>query len=149
MLEHLTEQENETINTAALLHDIGKISVPKKILNNPNRLTDEEFEKIKKHPVMGYNMLKFIPGLKEVAKIVRHHHENWDGTGYPDKLAGNDIPLGARVVAITDSYHAMTSDRPYRKGMPKEKAIQILKEGAGTQWDPELVEKFVSFISNK
>lgn len=147
---NLPDSEIEAIGLGSVFHDIGKIGVPESILNKQSTLTNEEFEEIKKHPVAGSNIIKNIPSFKgSVSDIIRNHHENWDGSGYPDGLAGNDIPIGARIVSVADSYHAMISDRPYRKGMPTEKAFSILQNGAGSQWDPVLVEKFLGIINSK
>jgi len=143
----LSENEVEEISIGSAFHDIGKIGVPEEVLNNRGPLSDEQFEKIKQHPEVGYKILEEMPAFSgSVAKIVRHHHESWDGSGYPINLAGDQIPLGARIVAIVDSYHAMTSNRPYRKGMPTEKALSLLKDGAGTQWDPTLIKEFSKII---
>jgi HD-GYP domain-containing protein (c-di-GMP phosphodiesterase class II) len=144
---NISNLEAESISLGAAFHDIGKIGIPESILNSSSRLTDEEYKKIKEHPVLGDKILEGLPSFKgKVSKIVRHHHESWDGSGYPDNLSGTDIPLGARIVAIADSYHAMTSDRPYRKGLPVKEAVNILKDGAGKQWDPNLVDKFIQTI---
>lgn len=144
---NLSKNDAEAISLGAAFHDIGKIGIPESILNSKSQLSDEEFKKIQEHPVLGAKIIEGVPEFKgKVSKIVKHHHENWDGTGYPDNLSGENIPLGARVIAIADSYHAMTSDRPYRKGLPIEKAVEILKDGAGKQWDPALVDKFIQTI---
>ena len=132
----------DTIHLGGLLHDIGKIGVDDTILNKPDRLTDEEFDHIKQHPQFGYDILSGIRELNKVLPIVLHHHENWDGTGYPHGLAGTETPLMARIVAVADAYDAMGSDRPYRKGMSDEKIDGILRSGAGSQWDAEVVEAF-------
>ncbi|MFD2610943.1 HD-GYP domain-containing protein [Paenibacillus gansuensis] len=142
----LPEAEMELLQKAALLHDIGKIGVRDTVLLKEGRLTDEEFELIKLHPVLGENILKQIEPAEALAAIlpgVRSHHEQYNGRGYPDRLAGEDIPLLGRIIAIADAYDAMTSDRPYRKGMPVEKALGILEEGSGTQWDPAFTPLFI------
>jgi len=131
------------LKNCSFLHDIGKVKIPDSILYKPTRLTDEEFEIIKQHPVIGEQILKPIIPLQHALPVVRHHHERYDGKGYPDGISGTAIPYAARIVAITDSFDAMVSDRPYRKGMPIEKALSELKKGAGTQFDPELVEAFI------
>ncbi|MEE8106186.1 MAG: HD domain-containing phosphohydrolase [Planctomycetota bacterium] len=138
----LPEREREILETAAKLHDIGKIGIPEKILNKPGKLSRSEFEVVKAHPVLGEQILRPLDFLGEARRIVRHHHERWDGGGYPDGLKAGAIPRPAALLAIVDSYDAMTSDRPYRDGLSEEKAREILREGAGVQWDPELVERF-------
>ena len=138
----LDEAALGTIGVAALLHDVGKIGVPDAILRKPGKLTDEEFEAVKQHPAMGAVMVGAVPGLGDTLDAVRHHHERWDGGGYPFGLKGEDCPLIARLMAVADAFSAMTTDRPYRKGMPHEKALSILKAGAGTQWDPQCVKAF-------
>lgn len=137
------------LKNCSFLHDIGKVKIPESILYKPGRLTDEEFAIIKKHPVIGEEIIKPIPSLQHALPVVRHHHEKWDGTGYPDGLAGDEIPLTARIVGIADAYDAMVSDRPYRKGMPIEEALAELKRGAGTQFDPKLVKAFLSVIEKE
>jgi putative nucleotidyltransferase with HDIG domain len=138
----LPEREIELIETGAKLHDIGKIGVPEDILNKPGRLTDDEFDVIKSHPVIGEQILRPLDFLAEARPIVRHHHERWDGGGYPDGLQSEKIPRAAALLSIVDAYDAMTSTRPYREGLPKDRALGILADGAGSQWDPALVEKF-------
>lgn len=140
----LTDQEVEDIYLAGLLHDVGKIGVDDAILRKPGRLTDEEFDEIKKHPSIGYQILSGIDRLKHILPGVRNHHESFDGSGYPDGLAGYDISLMARVLAVADSYDAMGSDRPYRNGMPLEKLESILREGRGSQWDAEIIDAYFS-----
>jgi len=140
----LSEYEVENISMGSAFHDVGKIGVSDNILKSELPLSTDEFEEIKKHPEIGYKILEDIPAFKgTVSKIVKHHHENWDGSGYPDKLSGENIPLGARIVAIADAYHAMTSDRPYRKALSRQESLSRLKEGAGKQWDPALVDEFI------
>ncbi|MBW3600027.1 MAG: HD-GYP domain-containing protein, partial [Planctomycetes bacterium] len=134
----------QTMYMASLVHDIGKIGVPDSILRKPGRLTDEEFEHIKKHPELGHNILRDIRQLENVLPVVLHHHEQWNGGGYPHGLAGEEIPLMARICAVADAYDAMSSDRPYRKGMPEEKILQIFREGAGSQWDADVVEALLT-----
>jgi len=143
----LNGPEVDLIRAAARVHDIGKIGIPDAILHKPERLTDEERAVMEEHPVHGETLLKRYADFARGVEIVRHHHESWDGTGYPDRLKGADIPFGARVVAVADSFDAMTSDRPYRRGMPMHKAATILREGRGRQWDAALVDAFLRGIA--
>lgn len=143
----LEEKEVQKIKLGALLHDVGKIGIPENILKKNDKLTDEEWNIMKQHPSIGVKkVLQPIEILSELIPIVEHHHENWDGSGYPAKLKGESIPFGARIVAIADAYHALISDRPYRKGLGIPVAIQILTTGAGIQWQAELVQKFIEII---
>ena len=145
----LNKKEQEEIKLAARLHDIGKISIPDRILNKPGRLNKEEYAEVKKHPGLGADILSNIDRLKEVSRIIRHHHEWYNGEGYPDGLVGEKIPLGSRIINVVDAYQAMISNRPYRKAFPKEKAIAELKRGAGTQFDPEIVRVFIEILNEK
>ena len=129
----------ETLSVAALLHDVGKIGVPDHILRKPGRLADEEFEAVKQHPLMGAVIVGAVPGLEGTLDAIRHHHERWDGGGYPHGLVGEAAPLAARIMAVADAFSAMTTDRPYRKGMRWADALILLEQGAGSQWDPECV----------
>lgn len=144
----LDKKEIEKLEYASLLHDIGKIGIMEQILNKPGRLTNEEFEIIKKHPVIGYEILRSIDFLKDVTLLVKYHHERWDGKGYPDGLKGEEIPLGARIISVADTFDAMTSDRPYRKGLPVEVAVEEIKRCSGTQFDPEIVDAFLRAMEN-
>jgi HD-GYP domain-containing protein (c-di-GMP phosphodiesterase class II) len=129
--------DRQELEFAALLHDVGKIAIPKEILNKPSKLTDEEFELIKTHTIEGQQLLDRVGGLMgRVGKVVRSCHERWDGKGYPDGLAGEEIPLSARIVFCCDAYNAMTTDRPYRKAMPREDALAEIRDNAGSQFDP-------------
>jgi len=142
---NLPEKEIERIKLGALLHDIGKIGIPEDVLTKPSKLTDEEFKIIQQHPTIGVEkILEPNPLLHDLIPMVKYHHEQWNGKGYPCGLKGEEIPYAARIVAIADTYHALISDRPYRKGMSVEKACSILEEGAGIQWDKELVRQFIS-----
>ena len=143
----LDEEECERIYLTGLLHDVGKIGVPDSILSKPDKLTDEEFEIIKKHPEVGYNILQHLKPLAYVLPGVMHHHEAVNGKGYPYGLVGEQIPLAGRIIAVADSYDAMTSDRPYRKGMPSEKAESILCKEAGATWDELAVYAIMECIS--
>ncbi len=136
----LPKETVETIEIAALLHDIGKIGVRGAVLNKPTKLTRAEFEEIMKHPILGEELVKRIRNMRHIAKIVRHHHENYGGGGYPDGLKGEEIPLESRIIAVADSFDAMTSDRPYRKAMPVEKALEILEKNERLQWDPNVLK---------
>jgi HD-GYP domain-containing protein (c-di-GMP phosphodiesterase class II) len=136
----------ETIRHAALLHDIGKIGVRDAVLLKPGRLNDEEFNHIKRHAALGAMILQNVEHLRDVADVVRHHHEKWDGTGYPHRLKGEDIPLGSRIICIADAFDAMITTRPYREGMPIDVAVSELVRGKGTQFDEKLVDVFVDLI---
>ncbi len=136
------------LELGALLHDIGKIGIPSDILSKPGRLTAEERALIEKHPELGERIIAPIDRLQEVRTIVRHCHERWDGCGYPDKIAGEDIPLESRIVFVCDAYHAMTTDRPYRKRLSHPEAVRRLREGAGTQFDARVVEVCVSVLAD-
>ncbi len=142
----LDRSEVEELRTAALLHDIGKVGIPDSILHKPGPLDEREWEIMRQHPAIGERILHAIPGMGAIARIVRHEHERWDGGGYPDKLIGEQIPLGARVILVCDAYHAMVSDRPYRKAMPHRAAIGELTENAGSQFDPRVVEALVGYL---
>ena len=136
------------IRTAAALHDVGKIETPRDVLNKPGRLSDKEFATIKRHPVDGARMVEALDD-DELTAIVRHHHERLDGGGYPDGLVGGAIPLGARVIAVADTFDALTSNRPYRAGCRHKKALDILRAEAGTQLDPDAVAAFLSYYSGR
>ncbi len=131
-----------TVYMAGLLHDVGKIGISDEVLRKPGALTKEEYEHIKQHPELGYRILADLKQLSSILPAVLHHHEQWDGRGYPCSLAGEDIPEIARIMAVADAFDAMTSDRPYRPGMADDKVNQILKDGSGKQWDPHVVEAF-------
>jgi putative nucleotidyltransferase with HDIG domain len=134
----------QAIEAASLLHDTGKLAVPEHILNKPGRLTPAEFETMKSHVDVGADILSSIDFPYPVVPIVRAHHENWDGTGYPRKLRGEDIPIGARILAVVDCFDALTSDRPYRPAMTEDQAIDIIIERRGTMYDPNVVDTFLS-----
>jgi len=131
-----------TIYMAGLLHDIGKIGVDDAVLRKPGKLTAEEFAQIKQHPELGYRILADIKQLADVLPAVLHHHEQWDGSGYPLQLAGEQIPLIARIVAVADAYDAMSGDRPYRGGLPLPKVERLFREGAARQWDAEVISAY-------
>ncbi len=130
-----------------LLHDIGKIGIPDAVINKPGKLTDEEYEIIKKHPVIGANILSNITEKPELALGAKWHHEKYNGRGYPDGIKGEDIPEQARIVAVADAYDAMTSCRSYREPMPQELVKKEIKDGAGTQFDPRFAEIMLEIIS--
>ena len=136
------------VRTAAATHDVGKVHTPREVLAKPGRLTDEEFAIVKKHPVDGAAMVAEM-GDPEITAMVRHHHERLDGTGYPDGLAADDIPLGARIIAVADTFDAMTSGRPYRAACKHKKALDVLSQEAGTRLDPVAVAAFLRYYSGK
>jgi len=139
----LSEKEKFKIRFAALLHDVGKIGIPDRVLNKKGQLHEEEWLIMQKHPAIGAKIIGHIPGLKEIGEIVLCHHARWDGKGYPFPLSGEDIPLGARIIAIADTFQAMTSNRPYRKSFPLEAAIREIESCSGTQFDPQIVKSFL------
>jgi putative nucleotidyltransferase with HDIG domain len=143
----LDSVEIEWIRLAASMHDIGKIGIPEGILCKPGKLTKEEYEVMKKHPVIGARILKPIKPLEKVTNLVLYHHEYWDGSGYPNGLSKTEIPIGSRIVSIVDAYQAMTSSRPYRTALPQEEAISRLKAGKEKQWDPDLTEAFIKIVT--
>ncbi|MBU1290827.1 MAG: HD domain-containing phosphohydrolase [bacterium] len=145
----LSKEEKDLLRYAAILHDVGKIGVRGIILNNPNGLTTEEYGEVKRHSIIGENIISPIELLQPIRPLIRHHHEWCNGKGYPDGLSKEDIPLGARILAVADAYDAMKSDRPYRKALTEETAIQELKRGNGTQFDPKIVEIFLEILKTK
>lgn len=142
MLGVYSEEELATVYRGALMHDVGKIGVPDAILLKPAKLTDEEWEFMRRHSALGYRILAQVPYLRPAAKIVLAHHERWDGDGYPRRLKGENIPLGARIFALADTYDAIISDRPYRRGQTADAAMQEILRCAGTQFDPQVIEAF-------
>ena len=148
-----SEKELGDLELAALLHDVGKIAVPESILNKPGKLTDEEFTLIKEHPARGEAILSPVIELKEISRVVRAHHERYDGRGYPDRLKGREIPIGARIMTIADTYDSITSERPYRKAASHRYAVKEIISCSGTQFDPEVVENFLeiagTFVQGK
>lgn len=142
---NLPEDEVQKIKLGALLHDVGKIGIPENVLKKPDKLSDEEWQIMKQHPVIGAEkVLAPNEALRELIPMVKYHHEHIDGTGYPEQLKGDEIPLAAKIIAVADTYHALISDRPYRKGMSVERACEILKDGAGKQWDSDLIRHFIT-----
>ncbi|MEA2602148.1 MAG: hypothetical protein QOF89_3140 [Acidobacteriota bacterium] len=139
----LDDRELRDVEIASLLHDIGKVGVPQEILQKPGKLTPEEYEEVKKHPDYGWAILRLLPGFERVSLFVLHHHERIDGTGYPGGLQGDEIPLGARIVAIVDAFDVMMSGRSYRDSLPTEEAFRRLNAARGTQFDARIVDLFV------
>ncbi len=144
-----SEQQVREVEISALFHDIGKIGIPDHILAKPARLTPAEFEIMKSHPVRSAQIMEKISALKDLIPGIRHHHERFDGHGYPDGLVGHEIPLYSRIILIADTFDAMTSTRPYRLALDKEMAIRELQNCSGTQFDTPLVEAFISAMRKK
>ncbi|HVN71514.1 MAG TPA: HD-GYP domain-containing protein, partial [Desulfomonilia bacterium] len=142
----LAEDEKDVLYIAASLHDIGKVGIPDSILLKPGKLTEDEFKVIKRHPDIGADILKPIPPMIRETDVIRYHHERFDGKGYPSGLGGKEIPLLSRIIALADSYDAMTSDRPYRNGLPIDRAIEEIVRCTGTQFDPELATMFINKV---
>jgi diguanylate cyclase (GGDEF)-like protein len=142
----LRDTEVERIRSAARLHDIGKVAIPDEILHKPGPLTDDEWRLMREHPVIGERILRVLPGMSGVARIVRHEHERWDGGGYPDGLVGDQIPLGSRIIIAADTYHAITSDRPYREARSHRDAVEELTRCAGTQFDPTVTAALIGHL---
>ncbi len=146
----LPSKDKQTIEYAAMLHDIGKLSIPDNILNKKGSPTDEEWEIIRKHTIVGYELLKDIPFLQEASELILYHHERYDGRGYPQKLAGDQIPLGARLIAVADAFANMTVDHPYRAALSKKAAFAELHRCANTQFCPVAVRAFnAGFVKNR
>lgn len=144
----MPEEEIEALKTVGLLHDIGKIAIEESILNKPGKLTEDEWEEIKRHPEIGYRLLNTVNDMSVMAGYVLFHHEKWDGSGYPKGLKGKEIPLQSRIVAVADTYDAMTSERNYRNALPETIALEELRKNAGLQFDPELVRIFIEKVLN-
>lgn len=140
---NIKSDDVDAIKLGGRLHDIGKIGILDSVLLKPGGLSEIEFDIIRRHPVIGAEILQPVPSLSKIIPLVLHHHERFDGKGYPDRLAGNNIPLWARIAAVSDTFHALTSDRPYRKGVVVEKALQIINKASGTQLCPECVGVFI------
>jgi putative nucleotidyltransferase with HDIG domain len=145
----IPHQEIERVQYAGLLHDIGKIGVSEYILNKPGKLTPQEFQEIKKHPELGARIISDVPFLKSLVPLVLHHHEYFGGGGYPNGIAGEDIPFGARILTVSDAYEAMTSDRPYRRSLSQDVAFSILDTQRGIQFDPAIVDAFLDVMRQK
>lgn len=146
----LTKDEIDKLKIAMLLYDIGNIMIPEDIFNKKEPLTDDEMVKIKTHPIIAAReILKPITNIQDIIPIIEHHHENWDGTGYPNSISGNEIPVTSQIILLVDAYYALLHDRPYRKAYEQEKAIEILRCGANKQWNDKLVEEFIYIIRNE
>ena len=139
----LSEHDMHELELSAIFHDIGKIGTPDAVLNKPSRLSEDEFQIMKQHPEKSSEILQMYPGFEKIAANARFHHERYDGKGYPLSLKGDDIPIAARIILIADTFDAMTSTRPYRKGLPYEVAFDELIQFSGTQFDPHLVKLFI------
>jgi putative nucleotidyltransferase with HDIG domain len=136
----------KAIGIAALLHDIGKLGIPDRVLHKPGPLTPDEYDEVKQHAIIGAEILSAAALPDSLVLLVRHHHENWDSSGYPDGLAGETIPIGARVLAIVDCYDALTSDRPYRRPMSHGRAVEMIEERRGSRYDPDIVDAFLEIV---
>src|SRR5712671_6525351 len=145
----LEEAVLQNLEIAALLHDIGKVGIPDAILRKPGRLEPDEYALMKKHPEYGWAVLRMLPGFERAALDILHHHESFDGTGYPAGLKETEIPIVSRIVSVIDAFDAMVSSRPYRKGLPYEEAVRRLILASGTQFDPLVVECFLSFAQDE
>jgi HD-GYP domain-containing protein (c-di-GMP phosphodiesterase class II) len=145
---NLSEETAQDLFWSGIVHDMGKILIPHNILNKPGRLTEDEFDIIKKHPVYAYDALKDNQLMKDIAIHIRHHHEKYDGSGYPDGLKGEAIPYESRILALADSWDAMVSERIYKKGIDLKDAIADFKRNSGVQFDPDLVERWIKFIQS-
>lgn len=139
----------DAIAMAALLHDVGKLGIASHVLNKPGPLTADEYDQVKHHVIIGADILSAASFPFSVALFVRHHHENWDSTGYPDRLGGEAIPAGARVLSIVDCYDALTSDRPYRPALSQARAVEMIEERRGTMYDPAITDAFLRLIRSE
>jgi HD-GYP domain-containing protein (c-di-GMP phosphodiesterase class II) len=145
----LEESQLQNLEVAGLLHDIGKVGIPDAILRKPGKLDEEEYALMKKHPEYGWAVLRMLPGFDRAALDVLHHHERFDGKGYPAGLKDTEIPVVSRIVSVTDAFDAMVSSRPYRQGLPYEEAVRRLILASGTQFDPVVVQSFLSFAQSE
>jgi putative nucleotidyltransferase with HDIG domain len=146
---NLSDRDIENIEYTALLHDIGKIGIDDSILGKSSKLSNEEFKKIKEHPIVGAKIIEPVDFLKNSYKTIYHHHEKYNGGGYPDGLKEKDIPLCARIIAVADAYDAMGSDRPYRKKLSKEKILKEFTEQSGKQFDPQIVNALMLILKRE
>jgi len=144
----LPPEEEENLRVTALLHDIGKVGIREEVLHKPGPLTPDEFEHVKTHPLVAERILRPITELGEIVDGIKHEHESWDGSGYPSGLRGDEIPLSSRIIAVVDAFHAMTSDRPYRRAMSVAEALDILRQGAGKQWDARIVDAWLEIVDD-
>jgi len=142
--EHLSlpNDKKKQLHLAGLLHDIGKIGVKEEVLNKPGKLTPEQYEQIKTHPLLAVKILRPVITDEDILEMIRHHHESWDGNGYPDGIKGEEISLGARIMQVCDTFDAITSNRPYRKARPKEIAFEELIRCSESQFDPDIIRTF-------
>ncbi len=145
----LDDRRLEDLRLGAIFHDVGKLAVPDSVLHKPGELSEGERAIVREHPLAGERILRPVGELARVGRIVRHHHERWDGTGYPDGLAGEEIPLEARIVAAVDAYHAMTSDRPYRRALSETRAMRELRAHAGAQFDPTVIDELLHVLGDR
>jgi len=145
----LSEKTLRSLKSAAILHDIGKVGISSSIVDKLGRLTDREFEIMRLHSTIAIRMLEQVKGLEDSLPMIKHHHERFDGKGYPDGLSGHDIPLGARVIAVAETFDILVSNVPWREALSVERAIQEVKDNAGTQFDPMVVEAFLTAYENK
>jgi putative nucleotidyltransferase with HDIG domain len=145
----LAQERLDVLHRAGLLHDIGKLGIPVEILDKEGRLNKKEEQLMREHVRLGLRILEPIAGYDEVLSVVSHHHENFNGEGYPDRLAGKDISLGGRIFAVADSFDALTSDRPYRQALNREYAMEMIKQGCGSQYDPEIVQVFLKVMAQE
>ena len=145
----LPAAQADLIVSAAVLHDVGKIATPDRVLLKESQLNEDEWAVMRLHSAQGEKILLGLPTLAHLAPLVRAHHERWDGAGYPDRLAGTQIPFESRVVSVVDAFHAMISKRPYRDAITPRRAIEILKDGRGSQWDPAIVDEMVDMVENR
>jgi diguanylate cyclase (GGDEF)-like protein len=146
---NLSQREKDELELIASLHDLGKIGIDERILNKPGKLTEEEWYEMKKHPEIGYRIALSSPELAPIAEYILHHHERWDGKGYPQKLSGEEIPYLSRLIAVMDAYDAMTQDRPYRKRMSEAEALQEIKDNEALQFDPKIAEAFIELMKKE
>lgn len=145
----VSNRERTKMEYAAFLQDIGNVRVPRKILNTQDNLSPEEFEMVKSHTIIGSEVVEQVSFLRDISPIIRHHHEHWDGSGYPDGLKGEQIPLGARLIAVCTAYDAMVHDKPYRPAMDEEEAIRAIRAGAGSKYDPAVVDAFLKALKKR